>query len=57
MLAIGPFVQSRGPDVGSVRQLVVDQLVVGATGGTALCFSLVEPEPHNRGIVFLTCRK
>lgn len=41
----------------SVGKLVVDQLIVGTTGRTALGTSLVEPEPHDSGVVFLTCRE
>ena len=41
----------------SMGQLVVDQLIVGTTGRTALGISLVKPEPHNRCVVFLTCKE
>lgn len=44
-------------DLDSMRQLMVDQLVVGTTGRTALGISFMEPEPHNGSVVFLTCRK
>lgn len=44
-------------DLVSVGQLMVDQLIVGTTRRTALCLSLVKPEPHNSSVVFLTCRK
>ncbi len=40
----------------SMGQLMVDQLIVGTTGRTALGTSLVEPEPHDSSVVFLTCR-
>lgn len=38
----------------SVGQFMVDQLVVGTTGRTALGVSLVKPEPHDSSVVFLT---
>lgn len=38
----------------SVGQLVVDQLVVRATGRTALGPSFMKPEPHDRSVVLLT---
>lgn len=38
----------------SMGQVMVDQLIVGTTGRTALGISLVEPEPHNSSVVFLT---
>lgn len=41
----------------SMGQLVVDQLIVGTTGRTALGISLMKPEPHNSRVVFLTCRE
>lgn len=39
----------------SVRQLVVNQLIVGTTGRTALSLSFMKPEPHNGSVVLLTC--
>lgn len=53
---MGPVGPEPAPGLVSVRQLVVDQLVVGAAGRTALSFSLMEPEPHNGSVVFLTCQ-
>lgn len=41
----------------SMWQLMVDQLVVGTTGRTALGISLMEPEPHNSSVVLLACGK
>lgn len=38
----------------SVGQLVMDKLIVGTTGRTALGLSLMKPEPHNSSVVFLT---
>lgn len=35
-------------------QLMVDQLIVGTTGRTALGTSLMKPEPHNSSVVFFT---
>lgn len=40
----------------SVGQLVMDKLIVGTTGRTALGLSLMKPEPHNSSVVFLTCK-
>lgn len=40
----------------SVGQLMVDQLIVGTTGRTALGWSLMKPEPHNSCVVLFTCR-
>lgn len=37
----------------SMGQLVVDQLIVGTTGRTALASSLMKPEPHYSCVVFL----
>lgn len=44
-------------DLVSMGQLVVDRLIVGTTGRTALGIALMKPEPHNGSVVFLTCRK
>lgn len=33
----------------------MDELIVGTTGRTALGRSLVKPEPHDGGVVFLAC--
>lgn len=41
----------------SMGQLMVDQLIVGTTGRTALASSFMKPEPHNSSVVFLTCRE
>lgn len=44
-------------DLVSMGQLMVDQLIMGTTGRTALGISLMKPEPHNSSVVFLTCRE
>lgn len=51
---VSPVRTEAAPGLVSVRQLVVDKLIVGAAGRTALCSSLMEPEPHNCSVVFLT---
>lgn len=38
-------------------QLMVDQLIVGPTGRTAMGLSLVKPEPHDSSVVLLTYRE
>lgn len=43
--------------LGSMGQLMVDQLIVRTTGRAALGISLMKPEPHNGSVVFLACGK
>lgn len=40
-----------------MRQLMVDQLIVGTTGRAALGISFMKPEPHDSSVVFLACRE
>lgn len=40
-----------------MKLFMAHQLIVGTTGRTALWFPIMDPEPYNGSVVFLTCRK